>query len=191
MLNIALFGPPGAGKGTQAKKLIEHYSLSCVATGDLLRGEISAKTPLGLEAKKVIDKGQLVSDEIIVKMIEKHVEANTDSPGILFDGFPRSYIQAYILDELLLRYSLKFSGMISLEVPEKELIKRLLQRSKISGRSDDNPDVIKKRLKEYQKKTFPVKNFYQQKNMLYPVDGVGSIEEVYHRIISIVNENLI
>ena len=183
MLNIALFGPPGAGKGTQSKKLLEEYNLTYISTGDILRTEIAEGSPLGIEAKSIIAGGGLVSDELIVRIIEKTIRTNTSSKGILFDGFPRTTVQAYILEGLLLKLNSSLDCMISLEVPDKELIERLLLRAKTSGRSDDTLDVIKVRLKEYDEKTKPVAEFYAKKNKYFPVNGVGDIDEIFDNII--------
>ena len=148
MLNIALFGPPGAGKGTQSKSLIEKYNLTYIATGDILRQEILEGTPLGMEAKDIIDKGGLASDEIIVQILENRILANPDSNGILFDGFPRTVVQAYILEGLLLKMNTSWMCMLSLEVPETELIQRMRERGKTTGRAEDKDDIIKFRLLE-------------------------------------------
>ncbi|HRZ42559.1 MAG TPA: nucleoside monophosphate kinase, partial [Bacteroidales bacterium] len=137
MMNIALFGPPGAGKGTQSKMLLEKYNLTYIATGDMLRTEIAEGSELGLLARSVIDRGQLVSDEIIVQMIEKKISTNPDTKGFLFDGFPRTVVQAYILEGLLLKMNTSLNSVLSLEVPEEELVRRLVERGKTSGRSDD------------------------------------------------------
>lgn len=163
MLNIALFGPPGAGKGTQSKYLIEKYNLTYIATGDILRQEIAEGTPLGMEAKDIIDKGGLASDEIIVQIIENRILMNPDANGILFDGFPRTVVQAYILEGLLLKMNTSLMCMLSLEVPREELIRRMLERGKTSGRADDKAEVINFRLQEYENKTIPVANFYNKK----------------------------
>jgi len=159
MLNIALFGPPGAGKGTQSEFLIKKYNLFYISTGELLRKEIVNQTKLGLEAKSVISAGGLVSDEIIVQIIENTITGNPNSRGFLFDGFPRTYIQAYILEGLMIKLNTSLNCLISLEVPEEISVKRLLERGKLSGRSDDNEAVIRNRLKEYREKTLPILQF--------------------------------
>ena len=163
MLNIALFGPPGAGKGTQSKKLTEKYRLAYISTGDILRNEISNNTKLGKQAKNIIERGELVSDEIIVQIIEGFIQANTEARGVLFDGFPRTYVQAYILEGMLQRLNSKLSCMISLEVPKDELRRRMLERAKTSGRADDTAKVIENRLKEYDEKTAPVAKYYKER----------------------------
>jgi len=183
MLNIALFGPPGAGKGTQSALLMKKYNLSYIATGDILRQEISNQTDLGLEADKIISKGGLVSDELIIQIIEKKLKSDQTSAGFLFDGFPRTYIQAYILDGLLSKIHTSLTTLISLEVGKKEVTARLLERAKTSGRSDDTKEVILNRLKEYDEKTLPVLNFYDEAGTLAPINGVGKIDEVFGRII--------
>jgi adenylate kinase len=189
MLNIALFGPPGAGKGTQSKLLLEKYNLTYISTGDMLREEIGSQSELGLEAKAIIDKGGLVSDEIIVQIIEKKVTMNLNSNGILFDGFPRTVVQAYILEGLLLKMNTKLTCMLSLEVPEHLLLDRMLERGKTSGRADDNIDVIKVRMQEYEDKTKPVINFYKEKEKYFPVNGVGSVDDIFANLCDTIDKN--
>lgn len=183
MLNIVLFGPPGAGKGTQSDKLVEEYGLVHLSTGDLLRKEISDATELGMKAKSLIDKGKLVPDNVVISMIENRLRLYKNGGGFIFDGFPRTVAQAEALDHMMKRQDISVSGMISLIVPEKELIKRLLLRGRTSGRSDDtDKSIIHKRIKEYEKKTSPVAEYYRQKGKFYPIDGVGEIEEIFGRI---------
>ena len=186
MLNIALFGPPGAGKGTQSKKLLEKFNLTYISTGDMLRSEIAEGSELGMKAKSIIASGGLVDDELIVQLIEKKIKTNPDSKGILFDGFPRTVVQAYILEGLLLKLNTSLNAMISLEVPEEELINRLLLRAKTSGRTDDTLDVIKVRLKEYEDKTKPVAKFYAEKNKYFPINGVGEIDDIFKNILKVI-----
>jgi adenylate kinase len=190
MLNIALFGPPGAGKGTQSALLVEKYKLAYISTGDLLRQEISEGSELGKKAKELIDRGQLVSDEMIVQLIEKRIIASADKNGILFDGFPRTMVQAYILEGLLLKLNTSLACMLSLEVPREELIVRLLERGKISGRTDDNAEVIEFRLEEYNNKTKPVADFYKDRNKYIPIQGVGEISEVFDRLVQSIDNTL-
>jgi adenylate kinase len=190
MLNVALFGPPGAGKGTQAKKLAEKYNLTYLSTGDILRKEISEGTPLGLQAKSVIEQGGLVCDETIVQIIENSIKMNPDSNGILFDGFPRTYAQAYILDGLLIKMNTKLSCLLSLEVPKPELINRMMLRAQKENRADDKKDVIENRLREYDNKTVPVIDFYDQQNKYFAVDGVGTVDEVFDRLTDKIEEIL-
>ena len=190
MLNIALFGPPGAGKGTQSEFLIKKYNLFYISTGDLLRKEIAGKTRLGLEAQNIIAAGGLVSDEIIVQIIEKTITDNPGSNGFLFDGFPRTYIQAYILEGLMLKLHTALNCLISLNVPEEESVRRLMSRGLTSGRSDDNESVIRNRLREYNQKTLPVLQFYRDKGIYVEMDGTASIEAVRERITEIVRNEL-
>jgi adenylate kinase len=190
MLNVALFGPPGAGKGTQSEFLIKKYKLFYISTGDLLRKELANKTPLGLQAQSIIASGGLVSDEIIVQIIEKTIAENSQANGFLFDGFPRTYIQAYILEGLMIKLNTSLTCLIDLKVSEEESVKRLLNRGKTSGRSDDNEAVIRNRLKEYNEKTLPVLQFYEDKGVHFEVDASASIEEVSERVAEIVQHEL-
>lgn len=190
MLNIALFGPPGSGKGTQSKLLLEKYGLTYIATGDILRQEIAEGTVLGLSAKSVIDRGELADDEIIVQIIEKRINTDNNSKGILFDGFPRTPVQCYILEGLLMKMNTSLNCMISLEVPEPELRRRMLERAKLSGRSDDNEEVINNRLIEYREKTLPVMDFYEERGKLHRIDGMGSVEDIFERIDNVIKTTL-
>lgn len=190
MLNIALFGPPGAGKGTQSEFLIKKYNLFYISTGDLLRKEMANKTKLGLEAQNIIATGGLVSDEIIVQIIEKTITDNTSCNGFLFDGFPRTYIQAYILEGLMLKLHTALNCLISLKVPEEESVERLLKRGLSSGRSDDNEAVIRNRLREYNEKTLPVLQFYKDRGIFTEIDGTGTIPEVQEAITAIARKEL-
>ncbi|MDD4150289.1 MAG: adenylate kinase [Bacteroidales bacterium] len=190
MLNIALFGPPGAGKGTQAKKLAEKYNLTYISTGDILRKEIAEGTPLGLQAKTVIEQGGLVCDETIVQIIENSINMHSDSNGILFDGFPRTYAQAYIIDGLLIKMNTKLSCLLSLEVPRKELVGRMMLRAQKENRSDDKKEIIENRLREYDNKTLPVIDFYNDQQKYYPVDGVGEVDVVFERLTDNIEEIL-
>lgn len=190
MLNVALFGPPGAGKGTQSERLIEKYKLFYISTGDLLRKEIAEESKLGLEAKNIIASGGLVSDEIIVQIIEKTITENKESKGFLFDGFPRTYVQAYILEGLMIKLNTSLNCLISLEVDEEESVKRLMERGKTSGRKDDNEIVIRNRLKEYYDKTLPVLKFYKDKGIHFPINGSNSIEKVNNDISEILQNEL-
>lgn len=190
MLNFALFGPPGAGKGTQSQKLIEQFNLSYISTGDLLRKELAANTPLGQQAKDIIASGGLVSDEIIVQLIEKTISGNPGTKGFLFDGFPRTLIQAYILEGLMIKLHTSLTALINLEVPNQISIERLLNRGKTSGRSDDNETVIRQRLREYEEKTLPVLQFYGEKGICHSLDATQPVEEVNKEILSIIQKEL-
>jgi adenylate kinase len=188
MLNLVLFGPPGAGKGTQSQKLIEKYGLIHLSTGDLLRSEIAQGTELGLEAKKLMDHGILVPDEVVIGMISHKLDANKDAKGFIFDGFPRTVAQAEALDSLLESKKAPISGMVALEVNDDELEKRLLLRGKDSGRPDDaNPEVIRKRIKEYNDKTAPVAGYYKSQNKFKSINGIGTVEEIFGAICTIIN----
>ncbi len=190
MLNIALFGPPGAGKGTQSEFLIKQYNLFYISTGDLLRKELAAKTELGEAARSIIASGGLVPDEIIVQIIEKTITENPQANGFLFDGFPRTYIQAYILEGLMIKLNTSLTCLINLKVPEEVSIQRLVERGKTSGRSDDNETVIRNRLKEYNEKTLPVLQFYKDKGTHYDLDATRSIEEVDAEIQKVIQKEL-
>jgi adenylate kinase len=188
MLNIVLFGPPGAGKGTQSEKLIAKYALVHLSTGDILRAEITSGTALGLEAKKLMDQGILVPDEVVIGMISNKLDANKDANGFIFDGFPRTVAQANALDTLLASKNSAISMMISLVVADEELKSRLLLRGKDSGRADDqNEELIGKRIQEYNSKTLPVANFYQSQNKFTSIEGVGEIEAIFDEICSIID----
>ncbi len=188
MLNIALFGPPGAGKGTQSEFLLKKYNLFYISTGDILRKELAEETKLGLEAKNIIAQGGLVSDEIIVQIIEKTIKNNPDVNGFLFDGFPRTLVQAYILEGLMIKLNTKLDLLISIEVPQEESVKRLLFRGKTSGRLDDNETVIRNRLREYDDKTLPVLNFFKERGNYVAVNGLQDINEVTQDLVTIINK---
>lgn len=183
MLNLVLFGPPGAGKGTQSAMLVERYNLIHLSTGDLLRGEIAAGTALGLEAKKLMDQGMLVPDQVVIGMIRSKLEQNPNAKGFIFDGFPRTVAQADALDTLLTDMNTSISGMLALIVDEEELVKRLLNRGKDSGRSDDqNEDIIRNRIQEYNNKTAPLAQFYTTQGKYKAIPGIGKIEEIYQAL---------
>lgn len=184
MLNIALFGPPGAGKGTQSERLIAKYGLLYISTGDILRKEIASGSELGKKINAITSEGHLVSDELIMSIIRKTIETNPHVEGILFDGFPRNISQAKLLENLMEELGTPFTGVLSLEVPREELITRLINRGKVSGRSDDKEDVILERLKEYEEKTLPVAEYFSKKGNFYPVKGVGSLEEIFDRLVA-------
>ncbi|WP_160714679.1 adenylate kinase [Chitinophaga solisilvae] len=189
MVNLILFGPPGSGKGTQSAKIIDKYGLIHLSTGDLLRSEIGEKTPLGLEAKKFMDQGLLVPDEVVIGMISSKLDANPDARGFIFDGFPRTTAQAEALDKLLALKKTAISVVLSLEVPEDELIKRLLNRGLTSGRSDDASEgVVKARIVEYHNKTAPVADHYAKFGKFKKVKGDGTEEEVFELLSRELNE---
>jgi adenylate kinase len=189
MLNIVLFGPPGAGKGTQAEKIIEKYRLIHLSTGDILRAELAAQTVLGQEAKKYMDKGELLPDKVVIDMIGFKIDKHQDTSGFIFDGFPRTTAQAEALDLLLGKKGTPISVMLSLEVEKDELIRRLLGRGKVSGRSDDQDvSVIENRIRVYNNETAPVKGFYEKQGKYQAVDGMGTIEEIFERLCRVVDK---
>jgi len=190
MLNIALFGAPGAGKGTQSELLMKKHNLVYIATGDILRQEIKEGTELGLAAKSIIEAGGLVSDEIIVQVIENKITTNPNAKGFLFDGFPRTFVQAYILEGLLLKMHTSLTCLLFLDVPSDESFQRLLKRAKTSGRMDDTETVIRNRLREYEEKTAPVARFYQDQSLFFPVKGTGSIEQISMKLEKIIDQEL-
>jgi adenylate kinase len=191
MLNIVLFGPPGAGKGTQAEKIIEKYQLDHLSTGDILRAELAAQTPLGQEAKKYMDKGELVPDEVVIGMIDLKIDKSHQSNGFIFDGFPRTTAQAEALDLLLHKKNTPISVMLSLEVEKNELVKRLLGRGQVSGRSDDQDEsIIENRIKVYNNETTPVKGFYEKQGKYRAIDGMGTIGEIFDRLCKAIDEAL-
>ncbi|MES2389664.1 MAG: adenylate kinase [Bacteroidota bacterium] len=183
MLNIVLFGPPGAGKGTQSARIIDKYNLIHLSTGDLLRSEIAAGTPLGTEAKKLMDNGILVPDEVVIGMIDSRLKANPEAGGFIFDGFPRTVPQAAALDRLLESNGTSVTAMVALEVSEEELVKRLLNRGATSGRPDDsNEELIQKRVQEYNNKTAPVAGYYTTQGKFSSVNGIGDIDSIFNGI---------
>ena len=191
MFNLILFGPPGSGKGTQAEKLSEKYSLIHLSTGNLLREEIANRTPLGLEAKNFIDKGQLVPDEVVIGMIDNSLEHHKEAKGFLFDGFPRTIAQAEALDRLLHLKKSEIAVVLLLEVEEEELIRRLVLRGKTSGRSDDaDENVQRKRQEIYKKETLPVATYYQRARKIVHIDGVGEIDEIFNRLCMVIDKKI-
>ncbi len=183
MLNVVLFGPPGAGKGTQSEKLIEKYLLVHLSTGDIFRSNIKGATELGKLAKSFMDKGELVPDSVTISMLEDVVNKQINPKGFIFDGFPRTSAQAESLDAFLIQKGWRISAMIALEVSDEELKKRLLLRGKDSGRADDaNPEVIQNRINIYNRDTAPLKNFYKEQGKYLGVEGLGNIEDIFDRL---------
>ncbi len=184
MLNLVLFGPPGAGKGTQSENLINKYGLVHLSTGDLLRSEIARGTTLGLQAKSIMDRGDLVSDEIVIGMIESKLDQNPNVKGFIFDGFPRTAAQAEALDDLLQKKGTAIHAMLALEVDNEELVKRLLMRGQDSGREDDkNEGIIRNRINEYNNKTLPLKEYYSAQGKFHSIKGIGSVDEIFQSLV--------
>jgi adenylate kinase len=183
MLNIVLFGPPGAGKGTQSEKLIGHYNLLHISTGDLFRKHLGEGTELGKKARGYMDEGKLVPDQLVVDMVDDKLQEGHERKGIIFDGFPRTIPQAEALDQLLSSKNIPIVATIMLDVPDEELINRLLERGKTSGRTDDQDrSKIETRLQVYKDETLPVANYYKEQGKLATVNGVGSIDDIFRRI---------
>jgi adenylate kinase len=191
MLNIILFGPPGAGKGTQSEGLLNKYGLKHISTGDLLRAERKSGTTLGLEADKFISAGDLVPDSVVIGMVENFMTSNHDSEGFIFDGFPRTIPQAEALDILLEKHNTKIHVVLGLEVDEDELVKRLLLRGESSGRADDKDEsTIRNRFQEYENKTLPIKSYYSKLDKYVGIQGIGEIQEIFGQLCSHVDECL-
>lgn len=189
MVNLILFGPPGSGKGTQASKLVEKYKLLHISTGDLFRYEMGNDTPLGKEAKSYIEKGELVPDEVTVGMLRNKVEANPDVPGYIFDGFPRTIAQSKALDSLMAEKDTSISALLMLDVPDEEIIKRILDRGKTSGRADDlDENIIQNRIDVYKNETSPVFDYYSKQGKAEKIKGVGSIEEIFDRLCASIDQ---
>ncbi|MFZ9027870.1 MAG: adenylate kinase [Crocinitomicaceae bacterium] len=189
MLNIVLFGPPGAGKGTQSERLITEFGLVHLSTGDIFRYNMKNDTDLGQLAKSYIEKGQLVPDEVTINMLKAEVQKHVDAAGFIFDGFPRTNAQAKALDDLMNEMGESISSMISLDVEEEELRNRLAERAKVSGRADDaDPAVIQNRIDIYKKETAPVKDYYASQDKWVMIDGMGTIDEITERLFAAVNK---
>lgn len=183
MINLILFGPPGSGKGTQAKHLVEKFGLTHISTGDLFRYELGNNTPLGIEARKYMDKGELVPDKVTIKMLENKMNMTPNPKGYILDGFPRTIAQAEALDMIMKERETKVTHLLALSVEDEELIKRLLERGKTSGRADDaDESIIKNRIVEYNKKTSPVFDHYDKQNKAQKVKGIGTIDQISDRL---------
>lgn len=185
MLNLILFGPPGAGKGTQAQRLVNVLNLKQLSTGDMLRSEKAAGTELGNTVKAIMDAGELVSDDIVIELIKTNIEnADDDTTGFIYDGFPRTVAQGEALDKLLAKKNMEIDYVVLIDVPEEELVKRLLKRAEEQGRKDDNEETIRKRLKVYKEETLPVVEYYRDQDdvAVNTINGVGSIDEIETRL---------
>ncbi len=190
MLNIIIFGAPGSGKGTQSDAIKEHFNLYHISTGDVLRSEIKRGTPTGMLAKEYIDNGQLVPDEVIIDVLAHVLDGLHHERGVIFDGFPRTVVQAEALDRMLEKRGQRVDALVDLQVPEEVLVERLLKRGEISGRSDDNADAIRQRLEVYRSRTVPVMAYYKERGRHVPVKGVGDISEITARIIADIKKHL-
>lgn len=183
MLYLVLFGAPGSGKGTQSAKLIDQYGLYHISTGEVLRDHIARKTPLGITAEQYISKGDLIPDDLIISLIENVIDNDAKAAkGVVFDGFPRTIPQAEALKKMLEERGSKVHAVVGLEVPEEELVERMLNRGKQTGRADDNPETIKNRLDVYHKQTHPLKEYYQNEGNYLPINGSGSVEQIFNDI---------
>ncbi len=188
MLNIILFGPPGSGKGTQAAKLVEAYNLVHISTGDLFRTEMEAGTKLGRQANEFMSQGQLVPDEVTIGMLRNKMYNHRETNGFIFDGYPRTVPQAEALEDLLSIMDQQIDALIMLDVPEEEIVQRILIRGRNASRPDDNDEeVVRTRFKVYQSKTAPIYNYYNEKGKAYKVPGVGTIEDIFHSICEVID----
>lgn len=186
MFNLILFGPPGAGKGTQAVKIAEKYGWKHISTGDILRAEVSQGTPLGMKVKSVMEAGHLVSDELLIEIMKSVYDKHHDAKGFVLDGFPRTLNQAQELDNMLATIGYPISLVLALEVNEEELVKRLLNRAIEQGRKDDNEESIKNRLAQYHSHTKPLIEYYKERKLFKVVYGVGSVEDIFHELCSVI-----
>jgi adenylate kinase len=188
MLNLVLFGPPGAGKGTQSEKLIEKYQLVHISTGDIFRSHIKNQTELGKQVSQIIAEGNLVPDSITIAMLEEVIKDNAEAKGFIFDGFPRTVAQAEALDAFLTSIGQRITGVVALDVTEEELTQRIAKRQEISGRADDAADKLKKRIEEYFSKTIHVLPYYEKQGKLAKVDGIGEIDTIFQSLTYIIDK---
>jgi adenylate kinase len=182
MINLVIFGPPGSGKGTQSARIVEKYDLTHLSTGDLFREEMENQTPLGKEVSQYIDKGLLVPDDIVLKMLFRRASDDLETTGLIFDGFPRTIVQAKALDELLEERDIPVNLVISVEVDEEELYKRILGRGEDSGRSDDSEDIVRQRLDVYKQQTMPLLDYYKKQGKVAAINGMDNVDKVFEKI---------
>ncbi|MBN1338858.1 MAG: adenylate kinase [Bacteroidales bacterium] len=187
MVNLVLFGPPGSGKGTQSVKIAEKYKLVHISTGDVFRREIRAKSELGLKVQSIIEKGELVSDDLLIQILENEIKKYPDAQGFVFDGFPRTIRQAEDLDKLMAKMGEKLTVVLSLTVNDNEILQRLLKRAEIEGRKDDTREVIENRISVYNAQTQPLIDFYKAKGILTDVEGIGSIDEIFSHLCAVID----
>mgnify|MGYP006277625273 CR=1 FL=1 len=190
MFNLIIFGPPGSGKGTQSKKITEKYNIKHISTGDILRNEVKQQTELGMQAQSLMEKGELVPDELLIKILHSVMDKNKETAGFIFDGFPRTLVQAKELDKLMDQIDDSIDLVISLEVPDEEVVSRLLKRAEIEGRKDDNRITIGNRLNVYKEQTSPLLDYYAETNKLEKVDGVGTVDEIFDSICKVIDKYL-
>ncbi|MBU2651440.1 MAG: adenylate kinase [Bacteroidetes bacterium] len=188
MMNIILFGPPGSGKGTQSAMIAEKFNLAHISTGDIFRYEIKNQTPLGIKVKTIIEKGELVPDELLIDLLRNAMDKIKDRNGFIFDGFPRTIPQAKDLDILMTEMKSNISGVVALEVDEEEIVGRLLKRAQLEGRSDDTEDVIRNRMSVYREQTEPLLDYYSGKGIVNKVNGVGSIDDIFLTLCDVIEK---
>lgn len=184
MFNIIIFGPPGSGKGTQSSRIAEKFNVKHISTGDILRSEVKQQTELGKKAQALMEKGELVPDDLLIKILHSVIEKNADAAGFIFDGFPRTIVQAEALDDLMNSINDSIDVVVSLDVPDNEVVGRLLKRAEIEGRKDDNKETIQNRLKVYKEQTAPLLAYYLKQNKLEGINGVGSVDKIFDDIVS-------
>ncbi|MCF8227747.1 MAG: adenylate kinase [Bacteroidales bacterium] len=190
MFNIIIFGPPGSGKGTQSARIAEKFNVKHISTGDILRAEVKQKSELGRQAQTLMEKGELVPDDLLIKILHSSIEKNKDAAGFIFDGFPRTIVQAEALDDLMKELEETIDVVVSLDVPDNEVVDRLLKRAEIEGRKDDNKETIRNRLNVYKEQTAPLLAYYMKQGKLESINGVGSIDKIFEDVVSTLEKYL-